>query len=217
MEFHFNCDPETNLAPEMDAAETISMADQPNEGIYTEVMRVDTADVNMWCQTRERQLTAKAAKREAEKAAKKAEKEAKKAEKEGRKAEREVIRVEKEARKVEREAETARKEVEKDAENKRNINGKAAQSNGNKRIIPIVKKTKRGKKGKVDLGTCEAILDTYHTQQNTTATSNNNGNIPNNSITEGQEEGGKDIRIQKAGVMADKDTAGKSKPHYLNV
>ena len=101
MEFHFNCDPEINLAPEMDAAETISMADQPNEGISTEVMRVDTTDVNMWCQTRERQLTAKAAEREAEKAAKKAKKELKKAEKEARKAEREVIRVEKQARKVE--------------------------------------------------------------------------------------------------------------------
>ena len=27
MEFHFNCDPETNLTPEMDAAETVSTAD----------------------------------------------------------------------------------------------------------------------------------------------------------------------------------------------
>ena len=82
----------------------------------------------------------------------------------------------------------------------------------NQKLILIVEKTKRGKKGKVDLGTSEAILDAYHTQQTTTATSNKN-NIPNNSIAEGQEEGGK----QNAGVRADKDTAGKSEPHYHKV
>ena len=136
MEFYFNHDPKTNLAPEMDAAETISTADWPTEGISTEVMRVDTTDVNIQDQTRERQLTAKAAEREAEKAVKKAEKEVRKAEKEERKAEREVIRVEKEARKAEREAETAGKEVEKDTENKRNINGKAVGNGMGNQWVP---------------------------------------------------------------------------------
>ena len=56
--------------------------------------------------------------------------------------------MEKEARKAEREAETAGKEAEKDAENKRNINGKATQSNGNKKLIPIIEMTKRGKKAR---------------------------------------------------------------------
>ena len=127
--------------------------------ISSSLLSVDTTDVNTWGQTRDRQLTAKAAEREAEKVAKKAEKEVKKAEKEAkkaekevrkaekeaRKAEREVIRVEKEARKAEREAETAGKEVEKDTENKRNINGKAAQSNGNKKTHTDHREDKKGK------------------------------------------------------------------------
>ena len=161
------------------------------------------------------ELTAKAAEREADKAAKKAEKEVKKAEKEARKAEREVRRVEKEVRKGEREAGKAGKDT---AKNK-SIDEKAAQSTGNGKHILVVKKAKRGKKGKGDSGTCEAILDAYHAQQTTAATSNNNGNIANNLITVGQEERrGKDLGIQKAGVTADKDTAvGKSEPHYHNV